>query len=167
MADQALDYTFPSQNVVRLVGTLFKGWKSSRYGQFFLGVCTFDWRGGSRFRAEMRYYPSDRATTLEQLEEVEWLCDGADDQTRWRCDSGKLRVDVPILLSTGAASPLLEDTGLHEGRMAQTVYVNQGPGRGHAEVKLLLTFDRDRREWVEWIRSGMASAGLPSLGKRR
>jgi hypothetical protein len=167
----ALDYEFRKQgDVVRLKALLRRGWSDGPYGHYYLGVCTFDWRFGIAGRAEVRLSPFG-GCTLETLETLE--LETADDAgVQWHLAEGLFQVDVCILSRDTQGNlywnSLATETGVAKVRMQQSQVFSTDRAQFKGDVRIFFNLDRDRRDVISWSRgSGMASAGLPSLGKRR
>ena len=174
MADAALDYEFLQDgDVLRLTGTLARGWKEGPYGPFFIGVCEFDWRYGLHCRAEVRVYPASRASTLESvslIDGLEYALTGDHPHDRnhidWEVDDGSIVVTIP-LMTNGRFTDLVEDTGFNRGRITHTAYGTSGGDRFRLQLLLQVKMDDRSRGPTVWHRGGLPSAGLPTLGKRR
>ena len=162
----ALDYTCKANgNTIVLKGQLRSGWTDGPHGHYFNGVCEFDWRFGTHCRAQVRLSPR---SSLDALEELQWESNDAENHIQWSLRGGFIKVEVAFLFldSNGQmqASPRLCGTGFKKGRIEHTVH---GPAF-KANVNIFMNFDREKPNLVAWDREASgASAGLPSLGKRR
>jgi hypothetical protein len=173
----ALDYTFGSGGVLlRLRGQLRAGWNDrGPRGPFFRGVCTFDWKGVD-CRAEVSLYPAhgDEEDTLRMLECREWRYREERSSISWLLMEGVLSVEVPLYVGAEAQASLNPSIEW-QGPGRATLRHSRGGGTGkfgglswRADLAVFMTFDQRSSKPVEWEKgSGMASAGLPTLGKRR
>lgn len=94
-------------------------------------------------------------------------CDQAT-EVSWKFRDSDLCVELPILLNNDKFSPLLEATGPRKRRIRDRLKVKRGLDVVvDTWLDIYLNFEPDRREVVAWQATPMASAGLPSLGRRR
>ena len=170
----ALDHHFGSDpNIVRLTAHLRRGWRTGRFGPYFDGTSTFDWRFGYRCRAA-RLRASATPGTPSHLEFVEQIaCEQhhARGGLSWRVADGVLTAQIPLFVKGDrevTVSPLLTGAGFQRLVLRHVEYLG-GTGRLlRVDQTLWLDLDHNRRPLVDWQPgSGMPSAGLPSLGKRR
>lgn len=159
-----LDYEFSSDGrILRLWATLASGWDRGR----FVGQCAFDWKDGASCRAQVRLAASS-GCGLPQAEALQWAIDRSAIGVQWSVERGVIRTAVAMLFGDRSSmSPLYRKTGSAKACIEHNELVEIEGGYFTAELQIFFNFDRDRPDLIAWQPSGgMASGGLPSLGKK-
>ena len=167
----ALDYTVAHQGLtLRLLGIIRSGW-TARAGKppYFRGICLLSWKG-AKTRVDLSLTcPS--GTGLAAVEAMSWRADDLGTATTCELTRGQLTLQVPLLCRDEAESIILNPGFVSEGISKLCFRRSVQPATALAmrwNASIIMDFDSARPDPVSWERgSGMASAGLPSLGKRR
>jgi hypothetical protein len=163
----ALDYFFFDQgNGLRLKGQCRSGWTKGQFGSYYQGICTFDWRAGMKCRADLKL----NGASLEGIEAMDVAVKGDGAMVSWQLADGFITVDLPILITKPevALHPSWRSTGYQKATITHQAYASAGTQLISLKLAVFLKWDVDRPEVVAWAKgSGMASAGLPSLGKHK
>jgi hypothetical protein len=164
----ALDYGFFSNGYgLRLRGQCRSGWTKGSFGSYYHGVCTFDWKLGMRCRAELKL---NAGPSLEDVEAMEISVRDDAAFVEWRLADGFLTVTLPIVITQPELRfhPSLRSTGYQKATITHDSFSHSDTQHVKLNLVIFLKWDVDRPEIVAWAKgTGMASWGLPSLGKRR
>lgn len=167
----ALDYRFLGSGFsLRLTGRCRSGWTEGQFGQFYRGVCTFDWKFGHRCRAQVSAYPQNNRCTLDVVETLTWSARDESACVNWSLADGVVVVELPIVITEPVfqLNPTWRSTGHCKATISHTSRTTIGGHPVKFDLVIFIKWDADHPDIVAWAKgTGMASAGLPSLGKRR
>ncbi len=160
-----MDYSFKNHGIVRFNDSLFSGWRVAAKTACYIGESRFDWLG-ARAWASVRLFPSPNNRRLIEPPAWEWV--GGDCGTQWEIRDGVVRVQVTVLPDRDSEPALpFAECGYRRFKAFWSNGFPSSAGWCRLQLHFHLDFGGDPPNPVWWHRSDFASAGLPSLGKRR